>query len=178
MNEASRRAEPSVGAPSSRRDGLTVLFDAHFDDVYRFCLARSGDRGVADDAASEAFLAAARLFAKGEGDAVDRPWLFVVARRRLCDHWRAERRHNRRLERLKHVSIQEPLPDEGGVDVDLVLTALGSLPERQRAAVSLRYLDEFSVSEVAEALEVPYRAAESLLARGRRGFAQAWEELT
>ncbi|MEM8745746.1 MAG: sigma factor-like helix-turn-helix DNA-binding protein, partial [Actinomycetota bacterium] len=51
--------------------------------------------------------------------------------------------------------------------------ALASLPERQRAAVVLRYVEEYSVSEVAEALDVGYEAAESLLARGRRGFVEA-----
>ena len=41
----------------------------------------------------------------------------------------------------------------------------------------LRCLEEFSVSEVADALEIPYRAAESLLARVRRSFARSYEEM-
>jgi RNA polymerase sigma factor (sigma-70 family) len=59
-----------------------------------------------------------------------------------------------------------------------VLEALRSLPERQRLALSLRYLDEHSVAEVAEALGTTYRAAESVLARARSSFATAYRELS
>jgi len=43
--------------------------------------------------------------------------------------------------------------------------------------VALRYLDEFSVSEIADEMAIEYRAAESLLARGRRSFKKAWETI-
>lgn len=157
---------------------LAQLFDDEFDSIYRFCLARTGDRAAADDAASEAFLAAARVFANGGGHEVDRPWLFVVARNRLVDQWRAGERHRQRLRRL----TQQRQPCDDGGDplatttlADQVVGALASLPERQRAALTLRYLDEHSVSEVAEQLGVNYQTAESLLARARRSFAAAWE---
>jgi RNA polymerase sigma-70 factor (ECF subfamily) len=61
-------------------------------------------------------------------------------------------------------------------DDEHVRQALDALPERQRAAIVLRYVEEFSVTEVAEALEVGYQAAESLLARGRRGFVDAYQQ--
>ena len=56
-----------------------------------------------------------------------------------------------------------------------VLDALQTLPDRQRAALSLRYLEELSVAEIADELSVTYTAAESLLARGRRSFERAWQ---
>lgn len=163
----------------SSRQGLIDLFEAHFDALYRFCLARTGDVASADDAASEAFLAAARVFAAGRGGAVDRPWLFVVARRRMVDQWRASERQRHRIERL--VRLRRPEKSETVLNEAIsdlsqkVVEALGSLPTRQRAALTLRYLDEYSVAEVAERLDIGYQAAESLLARARRSFAMAWE---
>lgn len=59
---------------------------------------------------------------------------------------------------------------------DAVLAALQSLPPRQRVAISLRYLDDHSVAEIATVMEIDYRAAESLIARGRRRLIMAWEE--
>ncbi len=162
----------------SNRQELADLFDREFDAVYRFCLARTGDTTLADDAAADAFTAAARLFASGRGEQVDRPWLFVVARNRVVDNWRSSERHQRRFERL----AQQRLLGQQGDDplaaspvVDLVLGALSSLSDRQRSALTLRYLDEQSVAEVAEQLDLTYRATESLLARARRSFATAWE---
>ena len=57
-----------------------------------------------------------------------------------------------------------------------VLAALESLPPRQRMALTLRYLDECSVSEIADAMDVGYTTAESLLGRARRSFARAYGE--
>ena len=157
---------------------LTDLFDRNVDDLYRFCLARSGDPEMAADATSEVFLAAARLASEGRGVNVDRAWLFTVAKRRLIDQWRAASRELRRLERLGGTRSRDLGGDLGDevrfVSASEVVQALGSLPDRQRAALTLRYLDEHSVSEVAGALSIEYSAAESLLARGRRSFEQAW----
>lgn len=162
-----------------RRRRLSQLFDTEFDAVYRFCLARTGDSAAADDAASEAFAAAARLFAAGRGHEVNRPWLFVVARNRMVDEWRSQERHQRRVRRLvdqRRTDGEDNDPVTNSLVAEKVLMALASLPERQRAALALRYLDEHSVSEVADQLDVTYQAAESLLARARRSFATAWRQ--
>ncbi len=158
---------------------LVELYEANVDDLYRFCVARTGSESNAQDATSEAFVAAARAFADGRGHQVDRPWLFVTARRRIVDQWRAASRHRRRVENVWNMLTTNG--HDGATEVSVnqtgerVLVALQSLPTRQRAAVTLRYLDECSVSEVASALDIEYRAAESLLARGRRGFTKAWQ---
>ncbi len=169
---------PDTNRPS--QDQLIALFEANVDDLYRHCLIRTGNEVVAEDATSEAFLAAARAHAAGRGASVDRPWLFVVARRRIIDHWRSNERHRRRIIRLAGDSTLADGGDPVGLAVDQLLgeqalAALQSLPERQRAALTLRYLDECSVAEVATALSVEYRAAESLLSRARRGFSKAWQ---
>ena len=173
---------------TSRRDEndpsraqLAALFDAEFTTIFQFVLARSGDRAIADDVVADTFLAAAHALATGKEEVIGRPWLFVVARRRLIDHWRRGERERNRLKRLLELDPSrrehghyDELPSNGASDG--VLEALRSLPERQRAAIALRYLDDYSVTEIAEAMEIEYRAAESLLARGRRSFISAWEQ--
>lgn len=163
------------------RKQLVALFEAEFNAVYQFVLARCGDRSIADDVAADTFVDAANFLAGGAEESIGRPWLFVVARRRLIDHWRKAERERNRLSRLLELDPAQRLAgreDEhhDGNDGDAVIEALRSLPERQRAAIALRYLDDYSVTEIAEAMEIEYRAAESLLARGRRSFINAWEQ--
>lgn len=55
-----------------------------------------------------------------------------------------------------------------------VMAALDSLSARQRAVLMLRYVDDYSVSEVAEAMNLSYQATESLLARARRSLLAAY----
>lgn len=159
---------------------LIDLYTAEFDAVYRFCLARCGDSTVAEDVTAETFFAAASAIASNVDEVLGRPWLFVVARRRLVDHWRRAERHRRRILRILELGEARdgtadelaPSDSEGAA----VLRALQSLSPRQRTALALRYLDDYSVAEVAATMDVDYRAAESLLARGRRSFIKAWEE--
>ena len=58
---------------------------------------------------------------------------------------------------------------------EAVNLALNSLSQRYRAALILRYLDDLSVSEVGEAMELSYKATESVLSRARVAFAKAYE---
>lgn len=175
-------AAGDVTADIPERVALHELFDRQFDTVFRFVLARSGDREIADEVAAETFMAAAQALESGAEKSIGLPWLFVVARRRLIDTWRRRERERDRLNRLLELdqrgqagTIEDCYPSETAAS--RALHALRSLPERQREAVALRYLDGYSVSEVAHVMEVSYGAAESLLTRGRNSFRNAWEAL-
>ena len=77
----------------------------------------------------------------------------------------------------QRLSGERPTPAAvADTDRERVGAALASLPGGQRLALTLRYLDEYSVAEVADELDTTYSAAESLLARARRSFERAWEE--
>lgn len=157
-----------------RRSELSRLFNDHYDAVYRFCRARTGSADMADEVASDAFVEAARLFADGRQSEVTIGWLISVARNRMIDRWRANERQRKRLERL--LQFRSERNDTSSTTQDeAVMQALASLPERQRSVIVLRYLDGYSVSEVADALGCSYQATESLLARGRRSFAHAYK---
>lgn len=177
-NSESRAINPlmttSALAPDVRQ-WVAVLYDAQVATVYGYLVARCGSHVLAEDLTAEVFLDAARLYASGgDNDVIDAGWLRMVARRRLIDHWRRAASQRRRIERLQ----RERPPDLPNHDrADVVRRALESLAERQRAAIVLRYLDDLSVSEVAVALGETYRTTESLLARGRRAFRAAYEEL-
>ena len=66
--------------------------------------------------------------------------------------------------------------DEADRIGEVVIEVMRRLPERQRAALVLRYLDGCTVGDVADELKIEYTAAESLLARGRKNFTTMWKE--
>lgn len=164
MKRSTERAAPDIAA----------LFSAEGPAIFSYLLLRCGSRSVAEDLTSETFLAAAKASSTGNAEAVTPAWLQTVAKRRLVDHWRASFSRRRRVERLANESLRQPAVDS---DPDgRVEAALESLADRQRAVLVLRYLDDFSVTEVAEALGLGYKATESLLSRARRSFAHAYGE--
>ncbi len=156
---------------------LQELFRANVSRVHGFVLVRCGSASVAEDITSQVFVEAARRFAQNRSDEVTPSWLLTVARRRLIDFWRRRRTRSRTLELLRAERPSTSSPSGSDEPEEHVMAALSSLPDRQRAALALRYLDDFSVSEVAAALDLSYQATESLLARARRSFSTAYGEL-
>ena len=155
---------------------MRALFNDTLPAVYGFLRLRTGSGVIAEDLAATTFEEAARLASCGRIGEVTPAWLMTVARRRLIDHWRrttTERQKLRRLFTDPTLSVDEFDPAFGGRD-DAVLGALDSLSQRQRTVLTMRYLDDMSVSEIAERMGMGYKAAESLLARGRRAFRAAY----
>lgn len=167
MNEAMSAAEVSTS------NDLAAIFSREVRSIFGFLEYRTGNRAVAEDLTAQTFEAASEQFEAGRGGDVTSAWLRTVARRRLVDHWRSagaqRRRHTRLIMEFRESS---PPPDDPESDVD---EALASLSANQRAVLVLRYVDDLSVSEVAETMGLTYKAAESLLARARRSFADAYD---
>ncbi len=156
------------------RAALSELFRVESARVHGLVLARCGDRGAAEEITAQTFEAAAERFADERGHEVTPAWLTTVALRRLVDHWRRQGRRQRLAARVGAGEAgTTPGPEVGD---DRIVRALDSLAPRQRAVVALRYLDDWSVAEIADGLQMSYRAAESLLARARRALRRALAE--
>lgn len=163
-----------IAAPAAEPLGNTDLWRTFENDrlaLFRCIRHRCRNADVANDVVAETFLAALRSEAEWPSQA----WLVTVARRRLVDFYRSEERQSRLFDRLVNEAPQSlSIDGEAGFEVH---SALARLPLSQRRALELRYLEGHGVVDVAAALGVSYRAAESLLNRGRRNFARAYEEV-
>jgi RNA polymerase sigma-70 factor (ECF subfamily) len=141
-------------------------YDAALPRVYGYLLSRCGrDRDLAEDLTQQTFVDALRTAHQATGDPV--AWLIGIARHRLADHFRAAERRERGFMRLIFPA-QPSVTWLGGEDPDGRLeAALRRLPVAQRAAVTLRYVDDLPVREVAALLGRSEGAVESLLSRGK-----------
>jgi len=174
MGESHMTRPVDVGAAV---DGLLALYDEHVEDVYGYVLRRCGDVELAEDMTQEAFVAAASRFRDIE-EVPSSAWLYQVARSRLIDHWRREARGIAKLRLIGAEAADRGAADlsDAVVSGQDVLTALDEVPAAQRAALVLRYLDDYTVGQVAETLGRSVRATESLLARARRRLELAYKE--
>ena len=160
-----------------------VLAQRHTSRVLALAVRMLGDRAEAEDVAQEAMLRLWKIAPDWrQGEAKVSTWLYRVAANLCTD--RLRRRRSTDLD-----AIPEPEDDAPSVEarmigrdrVAAVRAAIDALPERQRLAMSLRFLQELPNPEVAAVMETTVEAVESLLARGKRtlaaGLAEARDDL-
>lgn len=153
--------------------GFEIFYEQQVDHVYRFLRLRCSAE-LAEDLTAEVFVAAYKAWQSG--DLLEPGWLMTVARRRLIDEWRREARWAESVHTLV-VPCRDISNESAQTDGRLtILEVLDHLPGAQRQALLLRYVEEQTVSAIAETLDRSYRAVESLLARGRSNFARLYRQ--
>ena len=148
------------GDPAAPRD----LVERHYAELYRYAFAVLRDERAAEDAVQDTFERALGALGRYPEERLRamrlRPWMYRislnVARNRL------RRRREVPLEEAVVVSASAG-NREGVMDV---LAALGGLPERQRLAVTLRYLQDLPYAEISDVTGWPEGTAKTLVRRG------------
>ena len=125
-----------------------VLIDAHADAVHRFLVASAGP-GAADDCFQETFVAALRAYPRVRPGSNLRAWLFTIARNKAIDHHRARRRAPVPMADVPERAATADPPDPPDGDL---WAAVRALPEKQRAAVTLRFVSDLSHREIGSVL--------------------------
>ena len=160
---------------------LLDVYDVALPQVYGYLLARCGTAPVAEDLTAETFLAAVDATRRDPSAPVSVPWLIGVARHKLVDHWRAKAREERGLRAvhsdpvLGDPEVSDPWDER--LDALLAKDTLARLGPHHRAALTLRYLDDLPVPQVAQILGRTLHATEALLVRAREAFRRTYTDL-
>jgi RNA polymerase sigma-70 factor (ECF subfamily) len=132
-----------------------LLYREQADRLWRAVFAYAGDREVASDAVAEAF---AQCLRRGEEIRSPKAWLWRAAFQIAAGD-------------LKRRGRQSPLAGEASYELPEraweLVSALRSLPERQRAALVLRYYAGYSAPEIARILGTSAATVRVHLSRGR-----------
>jgi RNA polymerase sigma-70 factor (ECF subfamily) len=149
------------------------FYDQALPHVYGYLARRCGPTAVAEDLCAETFLAAVDAVRGPAPPEPSVPWAVTVARNKLVDYWRRMGREERRFEMLSG-ALPEPADIEFDPDAVDTRRTLDELIPQHRAALTLRYLDDLPVPEVARLLGRTVHATEALLVRARTAFRRAY----
>jgi RNA polymerase sigma factor (sigma-70 family) len=154
----SDRAHPPPAAPVGRQRSVPPPFEhvieLHGPALLRFCAAQVGpDR--AEDVFQETMLSALRAYDAVRDPASVRSWLFSIAARKAIDSHRERARSPHPTPDPETSDIAE----DAGVADGGIWDDVRRLPEKQRAAVALRYLGSLSHREIAQVMETSEAAA-------------------
>ena len=132
------------------------------------------DRGLAEDAAQEAFLQLYLHWREVPGMRDPAAWLYRVGMNRCKNYRRAMSRTARLVERLGQ-SVDERTQGQWSPEAGFV-AIFQPLPKRQRAAVALHYLAGFSTSEIANTMGISEGAVGSHLHKARESLRKVLEK--
>jgi RNA polymerase sigma-70 factor (ECF subfamily) len=145
--------------------------------VLGLALRRIGDRGRAEDATQDAFVAvwrSARTYDPSRGSGTS--WLYAVARNAITDRLR---RMPEPVSELFDEPSSEPGPHEAAEaswTAWRVHRALEVLPEHERPVIELAYWGGLSQSEIADKLELPLGTVKTRTRSALARLADALEE--
>jgi RNA polymerase sigma-70 factor (sigma-E family) len=144
--------------------GLEELYLRHAPAALRLAYFLTGDLQIAEDLVQDAFVRlAARLAHVRHRDAFE-TYLRRTVTNLFLSHLRRLRLERTELARQR--SERRPMIVlEDGSDRDELRRALRALPERQRAAIVLRFYEDLSERETADVMRCSVRAVNSLVVR-------------
>lgn len=135
-------------------DAWDALFKRSQLPLYAYVMELTRDEQTALDIVQETFINAARHIAGLREDAKFTSWLFGIAHQKCVQRWRRQSRERELADRL--VQDGEPEPDDGPLDLLIrkereaeFLDLIAELPPPQRSVLLLRFLEDFSLEEMA-----------------------------
>ncbi len=141
----------------------------------------SGDRETASDAVQESWADIVRGLPRLQDAAAFPAWAYRIVTRRVADQIKGRQRERTFTVRYAAEPAAQSLSSaaiEAQADRSPLVRAIEALPQDQRAAVALFYLEEFTISEIAIALSAPVGTIKTRLSTARRKLRLSLEERT
>ncbi|MDT5266954.1 MAG: hypothetical protein QOI90_3580 [Mycobacterium sp.] len=162
-------------AAAGDRSAFAEIYDRYADRLHDFCVGMLRDREAAADCVQDVFVTAAtKLVQLREPDRL-RSWLYAIARSEALARIRARKR--------EQLSEEFPEMPSGEADMatlaarnelaDLISDASGGLSDRDRVVLELAYRKGLDGPELADALGVTPKNANTLVERLRDTIARS-----
>ena len=165
MSDDSRRDLADTTPPLLAVPSYEALFIDEYPKMVALAAAVSGSRVFAEDLAQEAMHRLDRNWAKVQGFQSPGGWVRRVTINLALSH--RKRLANEAKARLRLAITPTTLPPIAA-EHEPVWQAVAALPRNQRAAVALHYLEDRSIEEIADILDISPSTARVHLHRGRQ----------
>lgn len=161
-------------------EAFNDIFFRYQTKIFSFLCGLVQNRHTAEDLAQNTFLSCYRAIGKWQATGSFKNWLYKIAYREALGYFRKQKRS---LEVFTDEGeVPEVVDDRDDVLVELankeiVEKALQGLPEMYRIVLLLRYYNELSYEEIAEATELPINTVRTHLRRAKQALEKQLQNL-
>jgi RNA polymerase sigma-70 factor, ECF subfamily len=146
-----------------------VLYDRHFQQIYRFVYSRVREQTAAEDVTSEVFMKALKAIPRYQD--TGRPfaaWLYQIAVNAIADRYRTQR-PAQPLDDFHDLSVAGPALEEVAAHRDemrRIWALVENLPVQQKTALVLKFQEDMKIEDIAVAMGKSPGAVKLLIHRG------------
>ena len=161
-------------------DQFMEYYEKYSDDIFRFCMVKTKDRELSLDITQDTFTKFWEYIIKGSDIQKERPLLYRIAGNLVIDNYRKKKEIL--VEDFSEGSYQEHLifdnqqKMENKIDGEKAITLLHKLPESMREIINLRFIHDFSITEIAKTLDIETKTVSVYLHRGLKKLREILEE--
>ncbi|MDQ0163441.1 RNA polymerase sigma factor SigW [Bacillus alveayuensis] len=164
------------------QDAFADIVDLYKDKIYQLCYRMLGNAHEAEDIAQEAFIRAFINIHSFDTKKKFSTWLYRIATNLSIDRIRkkkpdfyldAELSGTERLTMYSQIASNDLLPEEEleSMEIqDTIQKEILKLPEKYRSVIVLKYIEELSLQEISEILNVPIGTVKTRIHRGREAL--------
>lgn len=154
MDDSSKAAKDGELIARARSDpeAFTLLYRAHYDAIFRYCVHRLFERAAAEDVTSEVFLKAVGKFESFAGDERQfRNWLYRIATNAVNYHLRKTARQYGLLEEAcERANSSDSDSTASSERMALLREAMLDLKPHYQTIITLRFFEDLKLAEIAE----------------------------
>ena len=149
-----------------------MIYDAHFDDLRRYLIYRSGDQDLSKDIAQNVFM---KVWTKkieiASGNI--KSLLFKMATEEFISHIRKKKVEKEYTESIDLKLIREPDNNDDLLEKKVLFQkALNQLPEKQKTAFLMNKMQGLTHKEIAEILNLSQKAIEKRIGLALKALKQ------
>lgn len=168
-----------TGIVAGDEKAMRQFFNLYANDVYRYVMSRCADSNLAGDILNLVMLEVWRQADAFQARSKVTTWLIGIARHKLIDHYRREKRH-------VHDELNETIPDNAPVSEQLVGAAqnakwvkhcLDNIGRTQREIIHLAFYADMAYPEIAEIIECPVGTVKSRMFHAREALRRCLDKL-
>jgi len=150
--------------------------------LYQVCYRMLGNKQESEDIAQEAFVRAYMNLHTFDQKRKFSTWLYRIATNLCIDRIRkkkpdyyldAEVAGTEGLDMYSQIAADEKLPEEQLEQMELqdrIQYEIGRLPDKYRSVIVLKYIEELSLQEISEILDMPLGTVKTRIHRGREAL--------
>ena len=161
------------------RNAFRELYRAHADMVYNTALAYAQNQEDAEEITQDVFIKVHRYAAKFKGDSAVSTWIYRITVNTSLNL--LKKRKRRSIFVSEEIGKNAPDFEHPGVQLEkkeqaqTLYLAIETLPDSQKTAFILSFVEELPRQEVADVMETSLKAVESLLMRAKKNLREKLE---